>query len=175
MGCITSATFVILVNGEPSDFFSSGRGLRQGCPMSPLLFIIIMEGLSLELKRSHEASHITGIKLSCFIKILHLLFVDDILLMTSGTLEEWEEIRTILKLFCNTSGLQINSQKMTFFNYGVNLAMLDSLKLVFTFNIRKLTDGFYYLGFFMKIDRYLTNDWIWLVEKYENGIRHWCT
>jgi hypothetical protein len=122
--------------------------------MSPLLFILIMEGLSLALKHSQEAGLITGIKVSRFIKILHLLFVDDILLMTSGTIEEWEEISRILKLFCNASGLQINSQKMTFFNYGVNPVLLDSLKLVFTFNIRELSEGFYYLGFFLKIDRY---------------------
>jgi hypothetical protein len=51
MGCISSATYVVLVNGEPTDFFNGGRGLRQGCPLSPLLFLLVMEGLSLAIKK----------------------------------------------------------------------------------------------------------------------------
>jgi hypothetical protein len=55
-----------------------------------------MEGLSLALKCNQEVGLLSGIKVSHFIKILHLLFVDDILLMTSGTIEEWKEISRIL-------------------------------------------------------------------------------
>jgi hypothetical protein len=50
MSCVVSATFVVLINGETSPFFHSERGLRQGCPLSPLLFILIMESLSILLK-----------------------------------------------------------------------------------------------------------------------------
>jgi hypothetical protein len=57
MGCITSTTYAILINGEPSGFFNSGRGLRQGCPLSPLLFILIMEGLSLALKKVRRKAY----------------------------------------------------------------------------------------------------------------------
>lgn len=102
--CVSSATFAILVNGEASDFFSSGRGLRQGCTLSPL-FILIMEDLSLALKRNQESGLLTGIKVSRLIHILHLLFVDDILLMTFGTIEEWQEINRVLNLFCLAFGL----------------------------------------------------------------------
>ena len=47
LGCLTSATFAVLINGTPSKFFSATRGIRQGCPLSPLLFILVIEGLSL--------------------------------------------------------------------------------------------------------------------------------
>ena len=47
MGCVSSATFAVLINGTPSNFFPASRGIRQGCPLSPLLFILVIEGLSL--------------------------------------------------------------------------------------------------------------------------------
>ena len=46
MGCVTNACFVVLVNGTPFDFFPASRGIRQGCPLSPLLFILVIESLS---------------------------------------------------------------------------------------------------------------------------------
>jgi hypothetical protein len=52
LACVNSASFVVLVNGEATEFFRSGRGLCQGCPLSPLLFILVMESLSLLLKTS---------------------------------------------------------------------------------------------------------------------------
>jgi hypothetical protein len=86
MGCVSSATFSVLVNGEASPFFHSGRGLRQGCPLSPLLFILVMEGLSLLLKLGQSQGNLTGVKVSRLIKILHLLFVDDVLILTNDSI-----------------------------------------------------------------------------------------
>lgn len=117
---VTTANFSVLVNGEPSSFFRSGRGLRQGCPLSPLLFILVMEGLSLLLKESQSEGKITGIKVSRFTKVLHLLFADDVLIMTNGSLHEWTDITDLLKTFCNASGLLINWNKSTF--HHVNLS-----------------------------------------------------
>jgi hypothetical protein len=88
MSCITSPSFAVLVNGEPTDFFRSGRGLRQGCLLSPLLFILLLEGLSLLLKDSEAAGKITGIKVSRMMRIIHILFVDDILIMKNSSLNE---------------------------------------------------------------------------------------
>ena len=47
MGCLSTANFAVLVNGTPSTFFTASHGIRQGCPLSPLLFILVIEGLSL--------------------------------------------------------------------------------------------------------------------------------
>jgi hypothetical protein len=86
MSGVTTEKFSVLVNVETSPFFHSGRGLRQGCPLSPLLFILVMEGPSLLLKKSQSEGKITGIKVSRIFKILHLLFIDDVLIMTNGSL-----------------------------------------------------------------------------------------
>jgi hypothetical protein len=164
MGCVSSVTFAILINGESTNFFQGGRGLRQGFPLSPLLFILVMEGLSLSLKKSHSEGKLTGIKVSRLIKILHFLFVDDIIIMSKASLEEWQEIHRILGVFCGASGLVINIQKLTCLHFGVAEDILEILSLVFQYSFVALSEGFKYLGYLLKPDRYKVDDWHWLIK-----------
>jgi hypothetical protein len=127
MACVVSTTYATLINGEATNFFKSSKGLRQGCPLSPLLFILVMEGLSLALKKAKSEGQITGIKVSSMIRILHLLFVDDILIMTKASLAEWEKIQSILQVFCRASGLIINTQKSTILHAGVDSGSLQRI------------------------------------------------
>jgi len=73
-----------------------------------------MEGLSLLLKQKQIEGKTTGIKVFRVVDILHLLFIDDVLIMTNGSTQEWTEINNLLKTFCNASGLQINWNKSSF-------------------------------------------------------------
>ena len=80
MGCVTSTNFAVLVNGKPTNFFKSSRGLRHRFPLSPLLFLLTVEGLSRAIKEHVLAKNIEGIPVGRGINITHLMFVDDIIL-----------------------------------------------------------------------------------------------
>ena len=79
--CISTASFSVLFNGSPTGFFQSSRGLRQGDPLSPYLFVIGMEALSCLLKRVVEDNFISGCRFwgrdGGDIVISHLLYADD--------------------------------------------------------------------------------------------------
>jgi hypothetical protein len=77
----------------------------------PSFFILVMEALSILLKKSKLENKLTGVKVSNMINILHLLFVDDVLILTKADLSEWKEIFDLIHLFCKVTGLQVNSLK----------------------------------------------------------------
>jgi len=85
--CISSVHFSVLVNGTPSDFFSSSRGLRQGDRLSPLLFVIVMEALS-QLFSTVQRGFLFGFSVGSgnngVINISHMLFADDTLVFCGG-------------------------------------------------------------------------------------------
>jgi hypothetical protein len=174
MGCASSAAYAILINRESTKFFQSGRGLKQGCPLSSLLFILVMEGLSLSLKKGQADGKLSGIKVSILIKILHLLFVDDVLIMTKGLIKEWQEINRIIDFFCGASGLMINVQKSKFLHFRVQQGTLEYLKELFHYNFNDLLNGFIYLGYFLKLDSYKVEDWHRFISKFEKRINQWC-
>jgi hypothetical protein len=65
-------------------------------------------------------------------------------------------------------------QKTTFLHYGVQQQVLEALKNLFNYQIQGLSEGFRYLGYFLKMGRYTTEDWQWMIDKFESRIRHWC-
>lgn len=160
MSCVVSTSFAVLINGEATDLFKRARGLRQGCPLSPLLFILVMEGVRLLLKESQREGKLAGINVSRTIKILHILFVDDVIIMTNATLQEWWEIDKILKSFCLASGLQINATKSIILQAGLSEKDLSLYKSLFPYKFSNLASGFKYLGFYLKTGPQRADGWI---------------
>ena len=84
MCCISTVKFSILINGSPSDFFGSSRGIWQGDPLSPLLFDIVMEGLSRMLDVAPTTSQFSGFSVGNTVDnsvmVSHLLFANDTLI-----------------------------------------------------------------------------------------------
>lgn len=82
MACIENVNYVVIVNGLPSHFFQAERGLRQGCPLSPLMFILAMNSLRIHINNAVDEGNCKPIKICRHIYTSHNLFVDDFLLFT---------------------------------------------------------------------------------------------
>jgi hypothetical protein len=78
MDCVTNVTFSILINGHPSQPFTPQRGLKQGDPLSPYLFICCANVLSGLISRAQNNKNLHGIKIAHGApEVSHLLFADD--------------------------------------------------------------------------------------------------
>jgi hypothetical protein len=101
--CISLVRFSVLVNGTPLGFFSSSRGLQQGDPLSPLLFVIVMEALSklfiVFVHRGFLSSFSVGSSSNRVLNISHLLFVDDTLVFCGTNLDHLRFLRVVFLFF----------------------------------------------------------------------------
>ena len=119
MKYVGSPKFPLMINGVMHGYFPSQRGLRQGDPLSPLLFVICMEYLSRILKKVSEREDFKFHPKCKALKLTHLCFADDILLCCKG---EFSSIHLILrgfKLFSEISGLQANVNKLAMYCSGM--------------------------------------------------------
>jgi len=114
--CISSAQFRILINGEAGESFAPTRGIRQGDPLSPYLFIILANVLSNMVHKAVTDGSLKGIKLNSQCPTLsHLLFADDAIFFLDGTIRETQNLANILNCYCFASGQLINLNKSGLF------------------------------------------------------------
>lgn len=109
---VTSSSFSILVNGSRFEIFIPSRGLRQGDPLSPFIFILMMEGLGRSIKHAKATSKIKGLQLTKNGHALtHQQFVDDTMLQGIPTVKEATAYKQILNVFAKATGMEVNLSK----------------------------------------------------------------
>ena len=113
--CISTAKFSVLVNGVSAWFFPNSKGLRQGDYLSPHLFVMGMEVLSVLIRRPVEGGFISGCSIRRgrrqAVNISHLLFADDTVVFCEAKKEHLTHLSWILFWFEAASGLRINLAK----------------------------------------------------------------
>ncbi len=116
MECIRTVQYSILLDGVPKGYIIPSRGLRQGDPLSPYLFLICAEGLSALLQKSSLVGRLKGLQTSRLGPwVSHLFFADDSLLFGKASLDESREFMEILQLYEASSGQQLNREKTAIF------------------------------------------------------------
>ena len=144
--CISSTTMAVIINGEPRPEFNPRRGIRQGCPLSPYLFIIAINELALCLQNNSARNNIQGITLGPNCPRIHaFLFANDLIICGQANAAEASKIHAILQNFCAVSGQTPNLSKSSIlFSRNVDNQSKKEVKKIFPVN--DLLPNMIYLG-----------------------------
>lgn len=171
-GCLASSRASILVNGSPTDEFPIRKGVRQGDPLSPFLFIIAMEGLNIAMREACDKGLFGGIKIpNSNISISHLFYADDAIFLGNWDKNYILTLSRILKCFEVVSGLKVNFHKSRVF--GINCVESELHRWSRLLGCMVDVFPFTYLGVPVGANMNLKKHWKPVVEKFHSKLSSW--
>lgn len=173
MACIMLVHYIVLINGVPSIFFNASCGLPQGCSLSPLIFLLVIDRLSKKKSKAQPLGYFSLFWITCNISITHLIFLHDILLMGLVSILEWNYLYQIICTFGDASSLFMNKSKSILIIALPNELSIIQITNIFKIDVVPLDCGFKYFGFIQKPNRYGTKDWCWLMDNFERRLSPW--
>ncbi|GJX13900.1 RNA-directed DNA polymerase, eukaryota [Tanacetum coccineum] len=167
--CFAKAS--VLVNGSPSDEFQFFCGLKQGDPLSPYLFILVMESLHLVVTNAVSNGMFKGIRLHNSLSISHLFYADDALFIGEWSDLNVKGIINILKCFFLASGLQINIHKSQLLGVGVPRSTVEAVAASMGCSV--MEHNFRYLGVRVGENMSRLKAWDDVVLKLRSRLSKW--
>jgi hypothetical protein len=120
MACVSTARLSVLINGSPTSEFTTSCCLRQGDPLSPFLFCLAAEGISILINRSLKMGALYDMDSAGITYIHYLQFADDTLLFLPIDLQCLLNTKRMLRWFSLCSGLNVNFHKSSLMGVSVN-------------------------------------------------------
>ena len=173
MKCISSVSYQVLINGEAKGHIMPSRGLRQGDPLSPFLFILCTEVLISHIKHAESSKAITGIKIARENPpISHLLFADDSLFFCRADQPQCEELMRIIDVYGKASGQQLNKSKSSVL-FGSKVVASSKQGLKRSLGITREGGMGMYLGMPEKICGSKNQVFSFVQERMNGNINNW--
>jgi hypothetical protein len=172
--CIGPPWIAPLVNGRATKFFQASRGLRQGCPLSPLLYAIQASVLSFQLDHDQTHNNLPGLRIAPGVKdINHAQFADDTQLMGGASMPTTKKFKKELDAYTQISGSVISLTKSKIFGWNITPREMLYISRVLGMEGCTTWDAFKYLG--VPIFKYKpkSSHWAQLIEKLKNRINFW--
>ncbi|KAM2004953.1 hypothetical protein FF1_000090 [Malus domestica] len=172
LGCLGTANFSVLINGRPRGKFKASRGLRQGDPLSPFLFTLVVDVLSRMIEKAQGNHLIKGLRVGVDnVEISHLQFADDTIFFLNGHEENWNNLLLLLDLFGKVSGLKINKTKCSL--VGINSDCEKIYRLASSWGCEVGAWPMSYLGLPLGGKPKSIKFWDPVVEKVELRLQGW--
>ncbi|XP_076892373.1 uncharacterized protein LOC143544101 [Bidens hawaiensis] len=162
----------VLINGSPTMEFACNRGLRQGDPLSPFLFVIAMEALTGIMKKSTNIGLFHDLK--CTLNgpaISHLLYADDVVFLGEWSVTNAMNLQRILRCFHLASGLKANLEKCSVYGVGVGESEIENMASILHCKPGKFP--FRYLGLQVGANMNLIRSWIPIIELVKKRLSIW--
>ncbi|KAJ9536668.1 hypothetical protein OSB04_un000141 [Centaurea solstitialis] len=169
---VSTTTYSVIVNGESWGHFPGKRGIRQGDPLSPYLFTLVMEGFAMIFKQCiEEASQFKHHPGCSDIALTHLCFADDLFVFTGGDVASVEVLKKALFLFEKRSGLSPNLTKSDVF-FG-NVAESEKQAILTCLPFRMGSFPIRYLGVPLSPVFLKVSDYGGLISRVKQRIQNW--
>ncbi|GKV34399.1 hypothetical protein SLEP1_g42774 [Rubroshorea leprosula] len=170
--CLRTSLVSVLVNGSPTRQFSVSKGLRQGDPLSPFLFLIIAEGLNGLVCNATQKGLLEGVEVgSKGLKLSHLQFADDTILFGEATEKNVLAMKGILRAFEIVSGLKVSFNKSQLMGICVQEEWLD--RMAWLLCCKKGSMPFKYLGIPIGGNPRRIAFWKPLLETFNKKLHTW--
>ena len=172
METVCTTTYLV-INGKPKGFVTPTRGIKQGDPLSPYLFLFCAEGLSAMIRKAKEARNLQGILSDDDgVRLSHLLFADNSFIFCQATMEKCQRLLAILKQYEVASGQAVNRQKTTlFFSRNTRTNVKQNIQNMM--GARIMDDCEKYLGLPMASGKSKVNTFKDLQEKITRKVMGW--
>uniref|UniRef100_A0A2N9HGL8 Reverse transcriptase domain-containing protein n=1 Tax=Fagus sylvatica TaxID=28930 RepID=A0A2N9HGL8_FAGSY len=173
MLCVTSVSSSLLINGGKTKTFFPTRGLRQGDPLSPYLFILCQEVLSRMFERQHAVGNLHGVRMNVTgPAISHVMFADDIMIFAKANRREVEVVDDCLESYCQWFGQLVNRGKSgLFFSKRVHRNWKRWIRA--ELQMTRLPLDAFYLGSPLFSSKSKTKDFKFLIERIDSKLKGW--
>ncbi|GJT37806.1 RNA-directed DNA polymerase, eukaryota, reverse transcriptase zinc-binding domain protein [Tanacetum coccineum] len=170
--CVATTSYSICVNGSLHGYFKGKRGLRQGDPLSPYLFTLVMEVLTFMLQRKVKESDLFTYHRYCSkLELINLCFADDLFLFAYGDVHSASVIKEALDEFKGASGLVPSLPKSTAYFCNVLNHIKLSILQILPFEEGKLPVK--YIGVPLVSSRLMFRDCNELIDRVQLRIQDW--